>query len=103
MTYALAAAGTGGHVYPALAVADALVDAGVPRDDIVFIGGDRIEASAVPARGYAFLPVRLQGLRRSMSPDNLRLPAVLIRATRYIAGELRTRGTRVVTAFGGYV
>ncbi|MBT8207392.1 MAG: glycosyltransferase, partial [Acidimicrobiia bacterium] len=35
MTYALAAAGTGGHVYPALAVADALVARGVSSSDIV--------------------------------------------------------------------
>ena len=47
MTFALAAAGTGGHVYPALAVADALVEVGTRRDDIVFFGGDRMEAETI--------------------------------------------------------
>lgn len=75
MRFAFAAAGTGGHVFPALAVADALERAGVARDRIVFFGGDRMEATAVPDAGYELVQVPLQGLKRSMSPDNMRLPA----------------------------
>jgi UDP-N-acetylglucosamine--N-acetylmuramyl-(pentapeptide) pyrophosphoryl-undecaprenol N-acetylglucosamine transferase len=103
MTYVFAAAGTGGHVYPALAVADALVASGVGREEVLFVGGDRMEASAVPASGYAFVGIDIRGLRRSWSTDNLTLPAVVWRAARRLAGEFRRRGTRVVTAFGGYV
>ena len=103
MTYAFAAAGTGGHVYPALAVADALVRRGVRPDDVVFFGGDRMEASVVPEHGYSFVAVRIHGLRRALAADNLRLPSALWRATRRIATELRQRGTKVMTAFGGYV
>ncbi len=101
--FAFAAAGTGGHVYPALAVADALVRSGVDRSDIVFIGGDRMEATTVPAAGYEFIGVEIQGLRRSASPQNLRLPGLLVNATRRIANLLNERRTRVLTAFGGYV
>ena len=43
MSYAIAAAGTGGHVYPGLAVGEALVEAGVDRSDILFVGGDRLD------------------------------------------------------------
>lgn len=103
MTYAFAAAGTGGHVFPAIAVADALVDAGVSRDDIVFFGGTRMAASAVPSEGYDLVEVPLQGLRRSMSPRNLKLPSIVWRATRQIAAELRRRQTQTMIAFGGYV
>ncbi len=103
MTYALAAAGTGGHVYPALAVADALVGEGVEPTDIFFVGGARMESSTVPARGYEFVEVDVRGLKRSLSLDNVRLPSVVWRAARRIAAELRARGTRVVAAFGGYV
>ena len=103
MTYALAAAGTGGHVYPALSVADALVDSGVSVGDIVFFGGDRMEASAVPNRGYEFVGVPLQGLRRSLSLSNLRIPSVVWKAVKRIADEMRRRETRAMTAFGGYV
>jgi UDP-N-acetylglucosamine--N-acetylmuramyl-(pentapeptide) pyrophosphoryl-undecaprenol N-acetylglucosamine transferase len=101
--FAFAAAGTGGHVYPALAVADALVADGVDRSDIVFIGGNRMEATAVPAAGYEFVGVEIQGLRRSLSKENLKLPGQVWRSSRRIAETLKSRGTRVMTAFGGYV
>jgi UDP-N-acetylglucosamine--N-acetylmuramyl-(pentapeptide) pyrophosphoryl-undecaprenol N-acetylglucosamine transferase len=103
VTYAFAAAGTGGHLYPALAVADALVAEGVARDEIVFFGGDRMEAETVPAAGYRFCGVEIRGLRRSLSPANLALPRLVLRAARRIADEMSGAGTRVVTVFGGYV
>ncbi len=103
MTYAFAAAGTGGHVYPALAVADALVADGVDRDRIVFFGGDRMEATTVPAAGYRFIQVPLRGLKRSLSLSNLTIPSVVRRATAQITGALVEHGTSVMTVFGGYV
>ena len=103
MTYAFAAAGTGGHVYPALAIADELVACGVDRKEIVFFGGDRMEATTVPAAGYRFVGVEIRGLQRSLTLDNVKLPALVLRARRAIAAELERTGTRVVTAFGGYV
>ena len=48
MTFAFAAAGTGGHLFPAIAVARELTRRGVDSADIVFFGGDRLEADAVP-------------------------------------------------------
>ena len=103
MTYAFAAAGTGGHVYPALAVADALVADGVSRDHIVFFGGDRMEATTVPAAGYPFVQVPLRGLKRSLSLSNLTIPAVVRRATAQITAAMVERRTSVMTVFGGYV
>ncbi len=103
MTYAFAAAGTGGHVYPALAVADALVAEGVDRSEIVFFGGDRMEAETVPAAGYRFRGVEIRGLQRSLSLANLALPRLVVRATGVIADEMRAAHTRVAIVFGGYV
>jgi undecaprenyldiphospho-muramoylpentapeptide beta-N-acetylglucosaminyltransferase len=61
--------GTGGHVYPALAVADALVARGHPRSSIRFVGARRgIEATAVPAAGYAVELLPGRGLQRSIRP-----------------------------------
>lgn len=103
MTYAFAAAGTGGHVFPALAVADALVGAGVAREEIVFFGGDRMEATTVPEAGYDFFPVELRGLKRSLSPQNIGIPRVVLRARNQIAEEMKRRGTKACIVFGGYV
>ena len=103
MTYAFAAAGTGGHVFPALAVADALVADGVPKDEIVFFGGDRMESKTVPAAGYDYVQVELRGLKRSLSIANLGIPRVVMKARRDMTTEMIRRGARVCIVFGGYV
>jgi undecaprenyldiphospho-muramoylpentapeptide beta-N-acetylglucosaminyltransferase len=100
---AIAAAGTGGHIYPALAVADELVARGHDRTDVTFIGGDRLERTAVPAAGFELLTVRIHGLRRSLSVDNLRLPWLVARAASSIAAEIRRRGIDAMLVMGGYV
>ena len=103
MTYAIAAAGTGGHVFPGLAVGQALVDAGVPKADVMFVGGDRLEASVYPDAGFSFLGVELMGLRRSLTLENLKIPIVVKRAVDAIADEFRRRSVGVVLGLGGYV
>jgi len=103
LTFALAAAGTGGHVYPALAVADALLDAGVARNEIVFVGGNRLAATAVPAAGYDYLEVDIRGLKRSVAVDNLTLPPVVWRASKRIYEEFQRRSVKAAIAFGGYI
>jgi len=100
---AFAAAGSGGHVFPALAVAGELHRRGIPKEDLVFFGGDRMEATTVPEAGYPFVGVDIRGLRRSASIDNLSLPNKVRRARNVIASEARARGIRVVVVFGGYV
>jgi UDP-N-acetylglucosamine--N-acetylmuramyl-(pentapeptide) pyrophosphoryl-undecaprenol N-acetylglucosamine transferase len=103
VTYAFAAAGTGGHVFPALAVADSLVASGVSRDEIVFFGGDRMEAKAVPEAGYQFVPVELRGLKRSFSIENFGIPRVVVKARQTMIAEMQERHTKVCIVFGGYV
>lgn len=103
MTFAIAAAGTAGHVYPGLAVAEALVAQGVSPDRVLFIGGDRLEATAVPEAGYRFFSVPLQGLVRGLALRNLTIPGKLIGAVRRIRRELRNQDVKVLLATGGYV
>lgn len=103
MTYLIAAAGTGGHVFPGLSVGEGLFDLGVPRDQIFYVGGDRLEASVYPAEGFRFVQVELAGLKRSLTLANARIPGVVLRARKRISDEIGTLGVRVVLGMGGYV
>ncbi len=103
MSFAIAAAGTGGHVYPGLAVGEALVSFGVSRDDILYIGGRRLEAQVYPEAGFPFLSVELRGLSRSLTLRNLGIPRVVISAVRTIRSEIVARGVRALLGLGGYV
>lgn len=103
MTFLIAAAGTGGHVFPGLAVGEALLTRGVPLDEILFVGGDRIEATVCPAAGFPFLQLELRGLQRSLTVENLTLPRVIWRARDMILDQVRDRSVRVALGMGGYV
>jgi UDP-N-acetylglucosamine--N-acetylmuramyl-(pentapeptide) pyrophosphoryl-undecaprenol N-acetylglucosamine transferase len=103
VTVVIAAAGTGGHVYPALAVAARLRSMGVPASRIAFLGGDRLEAQVVPAEGYRFTGFPLARLRRSASLSNLGIPGTVRRSARGMTTELEDVGARVVLGMGGYV
>jgi undecaprenyldiphospho-muramoylpentapeptide beta-N-acetylglucosaminyltransferase len=103
----VAGGGTGGHVYPALAVADELVRRGHPADSLRFLGSARgLEADAVPAAGYeiALLPGR--GFRRSLRPDavaqNVRTAIDTLVAVWRAIGLIRRWHPRVVFGVGGY-
>ena len=103
MTYAFAAAGTGGHIYPALAVARTLVKTGVDAGEIVFFGGDRLETRIVPEAGFELTQLDIRGLRRALTLDNLTIPMMVRRAATEVADTLQTRPPGVLTVFGGYV
>lgn len=103
MTYLIAAAGTGGHVFPGLAVGEALVDLGTERSEVLYVGGDRLESDVYPSEGFPFLEVELRGLQRSLTPKNLTLPSIVLRARNRIRSAIADRGTRVVLGMGGYV
>ncbi len=96
------AGGTGGHVFPALAVARRLVAQRVP---VVWLGTrEGIEARAVPASGLpiAFEWLEMRGVRRSGLAAWLRLPFMLARAMRQAWRVLRQHRPAVVLSLGGF-
>jgi UDP-N-acetylglucosamine--N-acetylmuramyl-(pentapeptide) pyrophosphoryl-undecaprenol N-acetylglucosamine transferase len=99
----LAGGGTGGHVFPSLAVADALRVAS-PHLAVAFVGTARgLEARLVPEAGWPLHLVDTPPLARRVSPALLRLPIALARATRSVASHIRAADVRAAVVFGGYV
>jgi len=71
MRFIVTGGGTGGHIYPALAIAKGLREK-YPQAEILYIGKDGgLEADLVPAEGFTFRPVRVRGLQRRLSLTNL--------------------------------
>ncbi|HVL80482.1 MAG TPA: UDP-N-acetylglucosamine--N-acetylmuramyl-(pentapeptide) pyrophosphoryl-undecaprenol N-acetylglucosamine transferase, partial [Actinomycetota bacterium] len=95
----VAAAGTGGHVYPGLAVADALKGRG---HHVSFVGGARMEATAVPAAGYRLHQIPGRGLPRSASPRAVLAGIDLLRAVARCRRIVAREGVDAVVGFGGY-
>jgi len=95
--------GTGGHVYPALAVAQALVDQGHPRPSIRFVGAARgLEATAVPSAGFAIDLLPGRGLQRRVTAANLAVLGQTVVAFVRAFGLVRRWRPHVVVGVGGY-
>lgn len=103
MSFAIAAAGTGGHVFPALAVAEALVEDGVEPADIHFVGGGRLEAQVIPASGFPLHQIEVRGLERSLTARNLTLPLQVGRNVGRLRRLFRDEAVEVVLGLGGYI
>jgi UDP-N-acetylglucosamine--N-acetylmuramyl-(pentapeptide) pyrophosphoryl-undecaprenol N-acetylglucosamine transferase len=95
--------GTGGHFYPALAVADLLRELD-PQGEILFVGtGDGLESQAAPAAGYAFRKINAGKWPRRVSWRALSDFASLGKGYLQGIGVLREFQPQAVFASGGYV
>ena len=102
MTVVLAGGGTGGHVYPMIAVADAIRNI-APAIGIVFVGTDRgLETRVVPERGYRLELMNVLPIRGSGVGGALRGVGRASRAILEAARLLRQISPSVVVSFGGY-
>jgi len=94
--------GTGGHVFPAIAIANALRRI-EPSSEILFVGANgRMEMERVPAAGYDILGLDIQGIDRRKLWKNLALPFKLWTAMRRAGKILRDFRPDVVVGVGGY-
>lgn len=94
--------GTGGHVFPAIAIAEALIsrDAGI---DILFVGAlGRMEMEKVPLAGFPIVGLWISGFKRSFSPKNLVFPVKLLFSLVKARAVIRRFKPDVVVGVGGY-
>lgn len=102
MRVVLAAGGTGGHIEPALNLADALLRLD-PAIGITVLGSDRgLESTLVPRRGYELVTVPSVPMPRRPSTDLLRIGPRMQRSIRQATAILRDLHADVVVGFGGY-
>lgn len=100
-TIALAGGGTGGHVYPALSIADALTDRG---HSVVYLGDPRrLEGRVVPERGVPFHPAPALQYPRSGLVAKARFGVGLLRSIVQSRQLLRRLGVQMVVGVGGYI
>ena len=94
------AGGTGGHIFPGLAVAQALSARGVR---VGWLGADGgMETRLVPQHGVAIDTIAVKGVRGKGIATLLSAPLRILRAVRDAARVLRTRQPDAVVSFGGY-
>lgn len=102
-TIFLAAGGTGGHIYPALAVARAWGERH-PGDRIFFLGrSEGLEAKLIPKEGYQLLPVRSAGVVGKSFFQKLKGGCLLMMGIRDARRHVKLHRPAVAVGFGGFV
>lgn len=103
MRVILAGGGTAGHINPALAIAD-VIKSRCPGSSILFIGNPgSLEQKLVTKAGFDFEPVRTMGLKRSLSPKNLKSLSLFLAAQRRTKEIIKQFKPQAVIGTGGYV
>lgn len=98
--------GSGGHIFPAVAIAGALKQRH-PDAEILFVGAEgRMEMEKVPAAGYRIEGLPIAGLQRKLTPENivknLQLPFKMAKSRSKVKGILRDFQPDIVVGVGGF-
>jgi UDP-N-acetylglucosamine--N-acetylmuramyl-(pentapeptide) pyrophosphoryl-undecaprenol N-acetylglucosamine transferase len=94
--------GTGGHIFPAIAIANALKELD-PNTKILFVGArGRMEMDKVPAAGYRIIGLNIQGIQRKSILKNLMFPFKLIGSVLKSMKIIREFRPHAVVGVGGY-
>lgn len=98
--------GTGGHIFPAIAIANAIKKR-YPDAEILFVGAEgRMEMDKVPAAGYKIIGLPIAGLQRKLTLGNiiknLQLPFKMIRSRSKVKKVIRDFQPDIVVGVGGF-
>ena len=98
----LSGGGTGGHIYPAIAIANEL-KLRHPDSEFLFVGAkDRMEMEKVPQAGYDIIGLWISGIQRRLTFKNLMFPFKLISSLIKSRGIIKTFNPDVVIGTGGF-
>ena len=94
--------GTGGHIFPALSIANKLKEVN-PQTEILFVGAEgRMEMEKVPAAGYRIIGLPVAGLQRKLALSNFALPFKVMKSVRMAKKILREFKPDIAVGVGGY-
>jgi len=94
--------GTGGHIFPAIAIANALKRLD-PATEILFVGANgRMEMEKVPAAGYKIIGLDIQGIQRSSVWKNVMFPVKLLGSVRKSIKIIKDFKPDAAVGVGGY-
>ena len=95
--------GTGGHIFPAVSIANALKEL-CPRAEILFVGAEgRMEMQKVPAAGYKIVGLPVRGLLRPLwKPGNIGVLWDFLKSKKAIKKTIRQFKPHVAVGVGGY-
>lgn len=103
MKIIISAGGTGGHIYPALAIAKKIKEKD-NKSEILYVGtSNRMEKDIVPKEGFEFTGIRIEGLRRSISPKNIKSAYLFLKGIKKCKRIIKNFNPDVVIGVGGYV
>lgn len=94
--------GTGGHIFPAISIANE-IKSRYPDSDILFVGAqDRMEMQKVPEAGYPIEGLWISGLQRSLTAKNLLFPVKLVKSLWKSRDIIKKFKPDVVIGTGGF-
>ena len=100
--FIIAGGGTGGHIFPAVAIADALKQQ-LPECEILFVGAKgRMEMEKIPQAGYNILGLEIVGLQRSFTWKNFLFPFKLSKSLFQASKIIKTFNPDACIGVGGY-
>ena len=102
MKVIISGGGTGGHVYPAIAIAQGLKQA-VPNVEILFVGAEgKIEMEKVPKAGFKIEGLNIRGFQRKLSFENIKNIFRLLKAVSKANKIVNKFKPDIAVGFGGY-
>ena len=100
--FIISGGGTGGHIYPAIAIANELKSR-FPACEILFVGAkDKMEMQKVPAAGYKIEGLWISGIQRKLTLDNLKFPFKLMSSLAKSRKIIKDFKPDVVIGTGGF-